>query len=122
MAEDRLPPRRAPSIAPINSAKLCRRSCAISFNAVQNASSTLTLVLWPAITIERLITGDFILRFRLRPDQVSAARPGHALRPHQAIKLLGRNIAEPHGFLAQRRAFLVRGLGLSRPCRNRFSA
>ena len=53
-------PRRAPSIAPINSATLCRRACAISFSAVQNASSMLTLVLWPAMTIERLITGDFI--------------------------------------------------------------
>src|SRR5262249_34461761 len=33
---------------------------AISFSPFQNASSRLTLVLWPAITIERLTTGDFI--------------------------------------------------------------
>src|SRR5215467_4691959 len=36
------------------------RLAAISFNPVQNASSKLTLVLCPAITIERLTTGDFI--------------------------------------------------------------
>src|SRR5690242_21257752 len=77
----------------------------------------LTLVLWPAITIERLITGDFIMQFRLRlgglvlVNQASAPRPGHALRPHQAVELLGRNIPKPHGFFAQRRAVLVRGLG-----------
>jgi hypothetical protein len=32
----------------------------ISFRPSQNASSRLTLVLWPATTIERLSTGDFI--------------------------------------------------------------
>src|SRR5580700_7592743 len=36
------------------------RLAAISFNPVQNASSRLTLVLCPAMTIERLTTGDFI--------------------------------------------------------------
>src|SRR5215467_3789615 len=36
------------------------RLAAISFNPVQNASSRLTLVLCPAITIDRLTTGDFI--------------------------------------------------------------
>ena len=133
----------------------------------------LTLVLWPAITIERLITGDFIsgaptaipprdsgegglavARWEghvpqrrsscdddshapppprgachraghFGPDPLAwspspvftgeganlSPRPGHALRPHQAIELLGRDIAEPHRFLAQRRAVLVRGLG-----------
>ena len=32
----------------------------------QNASSRLTLVLWPATTIERLTTGDFMKRLRRR--------------------------------------------------------
>src|ERR1700681_3619129 len=36
------------------------RFAAISFSPVQNASSKLTLVLCPAMTIERLTTGDFI--------------------------------------------------------------
>src|SRR5215469_11660010 len=40
--------------------KVKSRFAAISFNPVQNASSKLTLVLCPAITIERLTTGDFI--------------------------------------------------------------
>jgi hypothetical protein len=30
----------------------------------QKASSRLTLVLWPATTIERLTTGDFMTRLR----------------------------------------------------------
>src|SRR5450756_1339918 len=34
---------------------------AISFRPFQNASSRLTLVLWPIITIDRLTTGDFII-------------------------------------------------------------
>jgi hypothetical protein len=38
------------------------RPLAMSFNPCQNASSKLTLVLWPAITIERLTTGEFIAR------------------------------------------------------------
>src|SRR6516162_1371363 len=40
--------------------KVRSRLAAISFSPVQNASSKLTLVLCPAITIERLTTGDFI--------------------------------------------------------------
>ena len=36
------------------------RSRAIPFNAFQNASSRLTLVLWLARTIDRLLTVDFI--------------------------------------------------------------
>src|SRR5258708_25655901 len=40
--------------------KVKSRFAAISFNPVQNASSRLTLVLCPAMTIERLTTGDFI--------------------------------------------------------------
>jgi hypothetical protein len=48
----------------INSAYKARQShkapAAISFSPFQNASSRLTLVLWPARTIERLTTGDFM--------------------------------------------------------------
>jgi len=40
--------------------KVKSRLAAISFNPIQNASSKLTLVLCPAMTIERLTTGDFI--------------------------------------------------------------
>src|ERR1700678_1203875 len=40
--------------------KVKSRLAAISFNPTQNASSKLTLVLCPAMTIERLTTGDFI--------------------------------------------------------------
>src|ERR1700710_2992567 len=47
------------------------RSSAISLRPFQNASSRLTLVLWPAMTMERLITGDFIdgLLFRFDADR-----------------------------------------------------
>ena len=43
-----------------DSDKVVSRPPAISFNPFQNSSSRLTLVLWPATTIERLTTGDFI--------------------------------------------------------------
>ena len=35
------------------------RSTAISFKLFQNSSSRVTLVLWPAMTIERVEIGDF---------------------------------------------------------------
>src|SRR6202035_3192775 len=60
MAEDRLPCRRSWSIAATMSDNVRSRFAAISFSPVQNASSKLTLVLCPAMTIERLTTGDFI--------------------------------------------------------------
>ena len=41
-------------------------SMAISLRPLQNASSRLTLVLWPAMTMERLTTGDFIGRLPFR--------------------------------------------------------
>src|SRR4249920_3770060 len=40
--------------------KVTSRLPAISFSPLQNSSSRLTLVLWPARTIERLTTGDFM--------------------------------------------------------------
>src|SRR5215475_14897914 len=60
MADERLPCRRSESIVDTRSDKVMSRPPAISFSPLQNASSRLTLVLWPAITIERLTTGDFI--------------------------------------------------------------
>src|SRR5215469_934740 len=48
--------------------KVRSRLAAISFSPLQNASSRLTLVLCPAITIERLTTGDFIDRPPCRHD------------------------------------------------------
>src|SRR5919197_22401 len=60
MADDRLSCCRSESIAATNSDNFFCRWTAISFRLSQNASSRLTLVLWPAITIERLKTRDFI--------------------------------------------------------------
>src|SRR5947209_12322602 len=58
MADDRLACSRSPLIAPIIAASVLPRSTAISFKLSQNSSSTLTLVLWPAMTTERFKTGD----------------------------------------------------------------
>src|SRR5438874_12599307 len=60
MVDDRLPCCRWESISATNSDKFFCRLPAISFRPSQNASSRLTLVLWPATTTERLTTGDFI--------------------------------------------------------------
>src|ERR1043166_490667 len=72
MADDRLPWRRSPSIEATSSESVRLRDVAISFSPVQNASSRLTLVLCPVMTIERLTTGDFIRRLPnrscVRPD------------------------------------------------------
>src|SRR5581483_1536358 len=62
MADDRLPWRRSESMAATRSDKVMSRLPAISFNPFQNASSRLTLVLCPAITMDRFTTGDFIDR------------------------------------------------------------
>src|SRR5262249_36271149 len=58
MADDRLACLRPPWIAPIIAARVMPRSPAISFKLSQNSSSTLILVLWPAMTTERFKTGD----------------------------------------------------------------
>jgi len=60
MAEDRLPSARPESIDATRSDKVARRLIAISFSPRQKASSRLMLVLCPAMTIERLMTADFI--------------------------------------------------------------
>src|SRR5262245_36602985 len=60
MADDRLPCCRWESIAATKSDNVMWRSPPISFRLLQNASSRLTLVLWPPTTTERLVTRDFI--------------------------------------------------------------
>src|ERR1700748_1885448 len=66
MADDRLPCLRSESMLPTRSDSVTCRLVAISFNPRQNASSRLTLVLCPAMTMERLTTGDFIARLLFR--------------------------------------------------------
>src|SRR5208282_468553 len=66
MAEDRLPCGRPESMDATRSDRVARRLTAISFSPLQNASSRLTLVLWPAMTMERLTTGDFIAHLPFR--------------------------------------------------------
>src|SRR5882672_4519100 len=61
MADDRLPSSRSVSIAATSSDKLALRLPAISLRPVRNASSRLTLVLWPPIMMERLTTRDFMV-------------------------------------------------------------
>src|SRR3954468_16721346 len=86
--------------------RVTSRSSAISLRPFQNASSRLTLVLWPAITMERLITGDFIdgLLFRCDADREFDG-------PCRGPPLLGRApIWKRHGRAAVRRRYV-------RPCR-----
>src|SRR5688572_428205 len=85
MADERLPCWRSVSIVATRSDRVRLRSPAISFSPFQNASSRLTLVLWPAITMERLTTGDFIdgllVRFGVGQESggPSAGPPPHGL-------------------------------------------
>src|SRR5262249_7879727 len=60
MADDRLLCCRWESIAATKSDNVMWRWPPISFRLFQNASSRLTLVLWPRTTTERLATGNFI--------------------------------------------------------------
>src|ERR1700746_139415 len=62
MAEERFPCRRPPAMLATRSDSVMLRAEAISLRPFQKASSRLTLVLCPAMTIERLTTGDFIDR------------------------------------------------------------
>src|SRR6516164_796871 len=86
MAEERFPCRRPPSMLATRSDSVMLRAEAISLRPFQNASSRLTLVLCPAMTIERLTTGDFIDRPPFRGDARrvrggtfrSALLPAHA--------------------------------------------
>src|SRR5262245_7414390 len=68
MADDRLACSRLPSIAAINAPRVVPRSPAISFKLSQNWSSRLTLVLWPAMTIERFVTEDFTASLSRRDE------------------------------------------------------
>src|ERR1700730_2643725 len=60
MADDRFSCCRSESIVPTRCDNVTFRALAISFSAFQNASSRLMLVLWPATTMERLMTRDFM--------------------------------------------------------------
>lgn len=60
--DDRLPGLRLASTSEINSVVVIRRDDAISFNASQNSSSRLTLVLLPRNTTDRLRMADFIIK------------------------------------------------------------
>src|SRR5712692_4629259 len=74
MADERLPCCRSESIAATRSDKVMSRPAAISFSPFQNASSRLTLVLWPAMTMERLTTEDFIARSPMSIRRIDDAR------------------------------------------------
>src|ERR1700761_6509352 len=81
MADDRLPWRRSVSIDATRSDSVTWRDTAMSLRLFQNASSRLTLVLWPAMTIQRLTTGDFIAHLPFQsgvgrgPSGLCRARP-----------------------------------------------
>src|SRR5882757_2150145 len=62
MADERLLCCRYASIITTSSFNGVLRARAISFSALQNGSSRQTLVLRPAMSIDRLITGDFMAR------------------------------------------------------------
>src|SRR3954447_15063508 len=88
MADDRLPWRRSVSIVATRSDSVRLRSPAICFRPCQKASSRLTLVLCPAITIDRLTTGDFI-RDLLVPGGAlpGRARPWRRAQPRASTPL-----------------------------------
>src|SRR6187431_1328555 len=105
MADERLPCWRSVSMDETRSDKVTPRSSAISLRPFQNASSRLTLVLCPAITMERLITGDFIDGLLFRFDAVREfGGPCHGPPPFDCAPIWKR-----HGRAAVRRPVL-------RPC------
>ena len=80
MAEDRLPCPRSESIEPTRVDIVEPRATAISRTLFQNASSRLTLVLWPFIMMERLTTADFIARLQYVPVMSSVSRLENVMR------------------------------------------
>src|SRR3569832_313153 len=101
MADDRLPCWRSVSIDETRSDRVISRSSAMSLRPFQNASSRLTLVLWPAITIERLITGDFIDGLLCLCDAGQEhGGPDHGPPPHGRVPIWthhGRAAVQRHG-------------------------
>src|SRR4051812_21536404 len=73
MPDERLPWRRPVSMVATSSDKVRSRDGAISLRPCQKASSRLTLVLWPAMTIDRLMTGDFISFSHFNPMEIQIA-------------------------------------------------
>src|SRR4051812_30756813 len=112
MADDRLPWRRSVSIVATRSDSVRLRSPAICLRPCQKASSRLTPVLCPAMTIDRLTTGDFI------PDLLV---PGGALRdrgqpllrpgPRASIPLWSAHVSGDFGRLGHRLAGAVHACG-----------
>src|SRR5690349_4676053 len=96
MADDRLPWRRSASIEATSSESVWLRVAAISLSPLQNASSRLTLVLCPVMTIERLTTGDFIRRlpYRSCDHRDADASSRRALHPRPVALSSGH---EPRG-------------------------
>src|SRR5579862_5377720 len=87
IAEERLPCWRLLSISPTSSESVMLRSPEISFMPFQNASSRLTLVLWPATTIDRFTTGDFMRPPRRRSDADRVVRaPARSRLPRARVR------------------------------------
>src|SRR5262249_56635683 len=74
---------------------------AISFSPFQNASSRLTLVLWPAITIERLTTGDFIDGPLFRPGEIGDRSEEHTSELQSLTNLVCRLLLEKKKIMNQ---------------------
>src|SRR5262249_25140827 len=88
MVDDKLPWLRSPSMLATRSDSVMPRCVAISLSPLQNASSRLTLVLCPAITMDRLMTGDFIDR---PPSRFGA----HRARGEPLLSELAQYLARP---------------------------
>src|SRR6266566_9480363 len=108
IAEDRLPCWRAVSISPTSSDSVTPRAAEISFIPVQNASSRLTLVLWPSTTIERFTTGDFMVRllhvrYHHHPRYLAGGKPVVLRGAYPACSLHRTDRAAPSGSVYQKR-------------------
>jgi hypothetical protein len=91
MADERFECGRRTSMSPTRSASVILSSRTISFRPFQNSSSRLTLVLCPAITIDRLTTADFMV--------VSSVR---AMRLHLTIGMTPPPVPRtPRGLMTQ---------------------
>jgi hypothetical protein len=126
MADHRLLCCRSPSIAATRADSDSWRSPAISFSALQKSSSRLILVLWPAMRMERLTTGDFISAPPNPPLGTAALKqkPAPELKMFHAIMLVTREVVCGGGNgrrgtrVARRGPRAPMSLGRSRPPRS----